>query len=68
MGVTTDSASNVKLACELLNWQRLSCFGHNLNLAISKGLNDSRVERALRVCRALVAAFPEIGKSNEILS
>ena len=50
IGVTTDSISNVKLAYKLLNWQRLSCFGHNLNLAVNKGLNNSRVERALRVC------------------
>ena len=67
MGVTTDSASNVKLACELLNWQRLSCFGHNLNLAISKGLNDSRVECALRVCRALVASFSRSWKKQRDL-
>ena len=54
VGITTDSGSNVKLACELLHWNRLSCFGHNLNLAVGKGLNDSRVQRALRVCRSAV--------------
>ena len=41
--ITTDSGSNIKLACDLLNWNRLSCFGHNLNLAVGKGLNDARV-------------------------
>ena len=50
VGITTDSGSNVKLACELLGWVRLSCFGHNLNLAVGKGLNDTRIQRALRVC------------------
>ena len=43
VGITTDSGSNVKSACQLLNWSRLSCFGHNLNLAVEKGLNDGRV-------------------------
>ena len=57
MGITTDSGSNVKLACTLLNWTRLSCFGHNLNLAVGKGLNNRRVQHGLRVCRSAVAAF-----------
>ena len=43
VGIITDSGSNVKLACDLLNWTRLSYFGHNLNLAVGKGLNDARV-------------------------
>jgi len=45
VGITTDSGSNVKLACELLRWIRLSCFGHNLNLAV---LSDSRIQHALK--------------------
>ena len=57
VGITTDSGSNIKLACELLNWRRLSCFGHNLNLAVGKGLNDTRIQRALGICRRVVAAF-----------
>ena len=55
--ITTDSASNIKLAWQLLKWRRLSCFGHNLDLAINKGLNDSQIERALSICRKVVAAF-----------
>ena len=35
--ITTDSASNIKLAYQLLKWRQLSCFGHNLDLAINKG-------------------------------
>ena len=57
MGITTNSGSNVNLACSLLNWPRLSCFGNNLNLAVGKGLNDGRMQRSLRVCRSAVAAF-----------
>ena len=64
VGITTDSGSNVKAACEILGWLRLSCFGHNLNLAVNKGLNDSRVQRALRVCRSMVAAFSRSWKKK----
>ena len=41
VAITTDSGSNIKLACQLLKWKRLSCFGHNLDLAINKGLQDN---------------------------
>ena len=41
LSITTDSA---RLACELLGWLRLSCFGHNVDLAINKGLNDQRID------------------------
>ena len=67
VGITADSGSNVKLACELLHWNRLSCFGHNLNLAVGKGLNDSQVQRALRVCRSAVAAFSRSWKKQRDL-
>ena len=43
VAITTDNGSNIKLACELLTWMRVSYFGHNLDLAINKGLNDPRV-------------------------
>ena len=35
----------------------MNCFGHNLDLAIQKGLADHRIERVLHVCRQVVAAF-----------
>ena len=68
VGITTDSGSNVKLACELLYWRRLSCFGHNLNLAVGKGLNDTRIERTLRICRGVVAAFSRSWKKRRYLA
>ena len=67
VGITTDSGSNIKLACDLLNWNRLSCFGHNLNLAVGKGLNDARVQRTLRVVRSAVAAFSRSWKKQRDL-
>ena len=67
VGITTDSGSNVKLACTLRNWTRLSCFGHNLNLAVGKGLNDGRVQGGLGVCRSAVAAFSRSWKKQRDL-
>ena len=46
---TTDSGSNIILAHELLQWRQLSCFGHNLGLAILKGLSHGRVDWVLHV-------------------
>ena len=61
MLITTDSSANIKLACELLGWQKLSCFGHNLDLAVNKSLNDGRVHvyTVLGKCRRIVA---KVGK------
>jgi len=54
VGVTMDSGSNIKTACEILSW---ACLGRNLNLAVNKALNDYRIQRTLRACRGTVAAF-----------
>ena len=67
MVITTDSGSSFKLACELLNWRRLSRFGHNLNLAVGKGLNDTRIQCTLRICREVVAAFSSSWKKRHDL-
>ena len=56
--LTTDSGSNIVSAAKKLDWTRLSCFGHNLDLAITKALaKDKRCERALAVTRKVVSAF-----------
>ena len=57
VGITTNIGSNVKLACDLLKWKRLSCFGHNLNLAVEKGLSDARVQRVIHLCKSVVTTF-----------
>ena len=67
VGITTDSSSNMKSACEFLNWRRLSCFGHKLNLAVEKGLNDGRVQRVLRLCKSIVASFSRSWKKQHDL-
>ena len=55
--LTTDSGSYVVKAARDLK-PRLSSFGHNLHLAISKSLDhDSTVSRALGLTHKIVSAF-----------
>ena len=56
--LTTDSGSDIVSAAKKLDWTRLSCFGHNLDLAITKALSkDRRCERALVIARKMVSSF-----------
>ena len=48
--LTTDNATNICLACESFEWRHLSCFGHNLDLAVQNGLADHGIERILCAC------------------
>ena len=58
MSITTDNGANMISAANILEWQRLSCFGHNLNLAVTNSLkNDNRVTRALGIACSIVSAF-----------
>ena len=53
----TDNGSNFVSAFTILDWTRISCFGHNLDLCINKALQSERVQRALSRCHSLVAVF-----------
>ena len=56
--ITTDSGSNIINATRRLHWNRLSCFGHNHHLAITKAFSgDSQCARALGVCHKVVSSF-----------
>ena len=68
VAITTDSASNMKRACSLLNLLRLRCFGHNLDLAVRKAFDDSRITKVLRVCRQIVAKFSQSWKKKRDLA
>ena len=68
VAITTDSASNMKRACSLLNLLRLSCFGHNLDLAVRKARDDSRITKVLRMCRQIVAKILSELEEKERLS
>ncbi len=67
--ITTDNGSNIVLATNKLQWQRLPCFGHNLNLAVTKATkNDHRISRALGLARSIVSAFSYSWKRRRELS
>ena len=56
--LTTDNGSNIVSAAGIVDWPRLSCFGHNLHLSITKAIkDDARCSRALGVCRKIVSSF-----------
>ena len=56
--MTTDSGANIKAAANLLSWTRVSCFGHNLHLAVTKAINnDHRCTRAIGVAHKVVSCF-----------
>ena len=56
--VTSDNGRNIVCAVRSLSWNHLSCFGHNLHLAVQNSLKDDhRISRAFGVCRKLVSTF-----------
>ena len=66
--VTTDSGANIVSAANKLNWTRLSCFSHNLHLAVTNSIkDDQRVSRALEVCRKIVQTFSHSWKKRSDL-
>ena len=62
----TNNGSNLIKAAADLNWPRLSCFGHNLHLAITKALkDDQRCVRALGVSRKTVSSISSSWKRKK---
>lgn len=58
VAVTTDNAGNIKNAVTQLGITHVSCFGHNLNLAVNKSWkNEPRTTRAVSVCKSIVSQF-----------
>ena len=45
--LTTNSGANIKAAVRNLGWPWLSCFGHNLNLAVSNTLEKTECEQTV---------------------
>ena len=65
---TTDNGSNFIAAFHnILEWPRLSCFGHNLDLAINKSLNVSRIQRVVGRCHSLLEVFGRSWKKTRDL-
>ncbi|KAK1875931.1 Zinc finger BED domain containing protein 1 [Dissostichus eleginoides] len=66
--MTTDNASNIKLAAEVNGWMRLQCFGHRLHLAIENAMKDPRIGRAMGLCKKLVSSFSYSWKKKRELA
>ena len=67
VATTTDNGSNFVAAFNSLDWIRVSCFGHNLDLAINKALDLDRVRRAVKKCCSLVELFSRSWKKTRDL-
>ena len=61
---TTDNGSNFVAGFRTKGWTRLSCFGHNLDLAVGKGLDHPQIQKALGRCRSLVECFSRSWKKS----
>ncbi|XP_038062433.1 E3 SUMO-protein ligase ZBED1-like [Patiria miniata] len=59
--ITTDNGANIVAAIRQLQWPWLNCFGHNLNLGVTRAITDEpqrqRTSRALGLCRSIVGSF-----------
>ncbi|XP_051962423.1 E3 SUMO-protein ligase ZBED1-like [Xyrauchen texanus] len=66
--ITTDSGANIVKAASLNKWTRLQCFGHRLHLAIENAMKDSRIDRAVGLCKKLVAYFSHSWKRRRELA
>lgn len=56
--LTTDNGSNIVSACQILGLNHISCFGHNLHLAVTNSLrDDQQIARAVGICKKLVSCF-----------
>ncbi|KAJ8354691.1 hypothetical protein SKAU_G00222580 [Synaphobranchus kaupii] len=58
-GITTDNAPNIMDAAKDLGWPWISCFGHNLNLAVNAAIQAQkrRTDRVFGLCRSITVAF-----------
>ena len=63
----TDSAANEVKAFSLLEWPRLACFGHNLNLAVKAGTAIPEVNKIVAKSRNLVSFFHRSPQATTLL-
>ena len=67
VATTTDNGSNVLHAFWILDWCQISCFGHNLDLALTNSLKEDRFQHVVKRCHALTALFHRRWKKNRDL-
>jgi hypothetical protein len=53
----SDNAANETKAFQILNWERVSCIGHNLNLAVRDALFIPEISKIVAKGRKVVAYF-----------
>jgi len=66
LSVTTDNGTDIVSAMKLLQWSRISCFSHTLQLAVEVVLELPEVSRALTRCKQLVCHLNRSAKSNYV--
>lgn len=66
--MTTDSASNMICACDIMGVVRVACFGHIMHNAIQNSLLDDKVVRAISSCKRLSSAFHTSYKKRTLLA
>ena len=66
VAATTSGSSVISAFCTL-DLLRISCFGHNLDLTVKKGLNSSMIQCALSRCRIIVNVFHRSWKKTRDL-
>jgi len=66
--ITTDNGSNATVAVEILGWNGLSYFGHNLHLLIANAIkDDDRISCAIGIAHEIVGAFAHSWKKKRDL-
>lgn len=69
VALKTDNGSNIVAAARALSWLRISCFGHNLHLGVTKAIdNDRRCTRAIGVAHKIVILFTMSWKRSRELA
>ncbi|CAB4034362.1 zinc finger BED domain-containing 1-like [Paramuricea clavata] len=67
--LTTDNGANIVKACKDKEWNNITCFGHNLHLAITNTIaKEPNLKRAVGVYKKSVAAFNMSWKRKKALS
>lgn len=67
VAATTDNGSNVVLAMECLEYTRVPCFSHTLQLAVEDALKIPEIAKMISRCKRLVAHFNHSSKSYYVL-
>ena len=63
----SDNAANEVKAFKLLNWTRISCFGHNLNLVVKASLQIPEISELISKCRRVAEFFHRSPNSSHVL-